>query len=193
MLCHLRFALVFGALVAALGAAEAPQAPPKTRLDNAVDVLHGVMVPDRYRWLEDQDSPETRAWIDAQNQHTRSLIGSLAVRERISRRLGELMKIDTIGTPMVRGGRYFFTKRAADQPLAVVYARQGRGGKDEVLLDPHPLSSDHTVSQGLVDVSDDGKLVAYGTRQGGEDERVIEFLEVDGRRRRPDRLPKGRY
>ena len=67
------------------------------------------------------------------------------------------------------------------------------GGKDEVLLDPHPLSSDHTVSQGLVAVSDDGKLVAYGTRQGGEDERVIEFLEVEGRRRRADRLPKGHY
>ncbi len=180
-------------LVLLLGAADVSKAPPRTRADNVADTVHGVKVTDQYRWLEDQESPETRAWIDVQNQYTRAILDPLPSRERISRRLGELMKVETISTPVARAGRYFFSKRLADQPQPVLYVRRGLDGQDEVLIDPNPMSPDHTTSVGLVEVSDDGKLMAYGIRQGGEDERTTEFLEVDSGRRLPDRFPKARY
>ncbi len=171
----------------------APQGPPPTRTDNVVDTLHGVKLTDPYRWLEDQQSPETRAWIAAQNAYTQSVLGPLAARQKIRRRLEELMKVETHNPPVVRAGRYFFAKRLAGHAQQVLYVSQGVNGKDEVLIDPHPMSPDQTTSVSLVDVADDAKLLAYGIRQGGEDERVIEFLEVDSRRRLADRLARGLY
>src|SRR6266508_3439320 len=105
----------------------------------------------------------------------------------------ELLKIDTIGVPQERGGRYFFTKRLADQDLPVLYVRKGAGGKDEVLLDPHPLSADHRTSITLLDVTEDGNLIAYGVRQGGEDEVTVKFLDVSTRKELADVLPRARY
>ncbi len=176
-----------------LGAREAASKPAKTRTDNVREALHGVEIVDPYRWLEDKNSPETRAWIDAQNEHTRSIIGSLPGRERLKQRLGELLKIDETGIPQERNGRYFFSKRLANQDLASLYQRKGAGGKDEVLIDPHALSPDRTTSVELLDVSKDGRLMAYGVRQGGEDEVEIRLLDVDTRKELPDRFPRGRY
>ncbi len=96
--------------------------PPPTRTDTVVDRFHGVEVHDPYRWLEDQNSPETRAWINAQNEYTESILRNLPGREPIRQRLAELMKVDSIGVPQERNGRYFYLKRAADQDLSVLYA-----------------------------------------------------------------------
>ncbi|MFQ5817769.1 MAG: prolyl oligopeptidase family protein [Terriglobia bacterium] len=184
--------VLLGAAVAG-AQAPAPKLPPKTRTDNVKEILHGVEIVDPYRWLEDQQSPETRAWIDAQNEYTQSVIGSLAGREQLKQRLTELMKIDTLGQPRVRNGRYFFSKRLANQDLFVIYMRKGLTGKDEVLIDPHPWSPDRTTSATLLDVSNDGSVVAYGVRQGGEDEITVKLLEVDTRKDLPDQLPRARY
>lgn len=167
--------------------------PPQTKVQNVAETIHGVTITDPYRWLEDQNSPDTRAWIGAQMKYTQSVLAKIAVRERIHQRLTQLMKIDTMGVPVERGGRYFFGKRAASQNQSVLYVRQDRGGKDEVLVDPNPLSKDQTTSANMVDVSRDGKLFAYGLRQGGEDETTIAFLNVDTREKLPDQLPRGRY
>ncbi|HXE74845.1 MAG TPA: prolyl oligopeptidase family serine peptidase [Candidatus Xenobia bacterium] len=168
-------------------------APPPTRSDNVKETLHGVELVDPYRWLEDQWSPETRAWIEAQNKYTDSVIGHLPGREALEKRLGELLRVESIGTPRARAGRYFFSKRAADQDLFIVYVRQGLDGRDEVLIDPHPLSPDHTTSVNLLDVSDDGSLVVYGIREGGQDEVSLRFREVATRKDLPDVFPKARY
>lgn len=171
----------------------APAGPPPTRSDNVREILHGVEVVDPYRWLEDQESPETRAWIEAENQYTQSLLGSWPGREPLKQRLIALIRTDRIGTPIVRQGRYFFFKRLANQDLSVLYMRRGLRGKDEVLIDPHPMSADHTTSVSLEDVSDDGHLVAYGVREGGQDEVTVRLLDVDKRKDLADQLPKGRY
>ncbi len=167
--------------------------PPKTRVDNVEEVLHGVKIADPYRWLEDQNSPETRAWIDAQNKYTRSFLDAVPGRAEVEKRLGELMRVEFIGTPVFRGGRYFFGKRLADQDLNVIYVRQGLTGKDEVLIDPHPMSADHTTSVMMRGLSDDGKLLIYGVRKGGEDEVELRFFDVDARQDIADRLPRARY
>jgi prolyl oligopeptidase len=186
------FFLVAGASF--LFAQEAPtQKPPQTRRDNVVDDLYGVKIPDPYRWLEDQNSPETRAWINAEKGYATALLDSAPGRARVRKRLSELMKVDTVSIPVERGGRYFFKRRAADQDQGVLYLRRGAEGKDESLVDPNPLSADHSTSVSMEDVSADGKLLAYGIRQGGQDQVAVHFLNVDTRQELPDRLPRGRY
>jgi prolyl oligopeptidase len=167
--------------------------PPKTRTDNVKELIHGVEIADPYRWLEDQQSLETRAWIDAQNRYSRALLDSLPGREAQKRRLTELMKVETIDVPRERNGKYFFKRRSAAQDQGVLYIRVGADSKDEVLVDPNPLSPDGNVSVGLQDVSKDGMLVAYSLRHGGEDETTVHLLDVHTRTELAENLPKRRY
>lgn len=170
-----------------------PSPPPKTRVENNTETLHGVSVADPYRWLEDQDSPETRAWIAEQNRYTKASVGSLPGRDAIHKRLEQLLKIETIGIPTARGDRYFFSKRLATQNQSVIYMRQGLNGKDEVLVDPNKMSADQTTSVGIVDVTDDGKWLLYNVRQGGKDENSIRFLDIDSRKELSDQMAEARY
>ncbi|MGO9272817.1 MAG: prolyl oligopeptidase family serine peptidase [Terriglobia bacterium] len=187
--------LAIGLAGAVVVSAEGPNVgpPPATRSDDVVDTLHGVKVPDPYRWLEDQSSAETRAWINAQNGYSEPILSAVPGREQLEHRLTELMKTDVVGVPIERNGRFFFARRRADQDQFVIYMRQGLQGADTVLLDPHPLSADHTTSEGLMDVSQDGTALAYDVRQGGQDETEIRFLDVGSRKDLPDHLPKARY
>jgi len=171
----------------------APKCPPPTRTDNVKETIHGVEIADPYRWLEDQTSPETRAWIDAQNRCTEAALRRLPGREQIHKRLTELMKVDSIEVPIARNGRYFFLKRPADQDLSVLYMRAGLAGREEVLIDPQPMSSEHTTSINLLNVSNDGRMLIYGVRQGGEDEISIRLLNVEAKENFRDRLPRARY
>ncbi len=167
--------------------------PPPTRREAVTDVLHGVKIVDHYRWLEDQQSPETRAWIETQNEFTHSLLDPLPMAPEIRTRLTELLRIDDQSIPVERAGRYFFFRKKADEDLWVLCMREGLDGEDRVLIDPHPLSSDHTTTVGLSGISHDGKLLAYGIRQGGLDEIEIRIRDVDGGEDLPDRLPAGLY
>lgn len=165
--------------------------PPKTRAEVVKETIFGVELSDPYRWLEDQNSPETRAWIEEQNRYTDSILGTLPGRDRISKRLSELLKIDTISVPFERGGRYFFSKRSASQNQPVIYMREN--GKDVVLVDPNTWTKDQTSSASLQDVSRDGKLLMYGVREGGADEVTGVILDIDSGKELPDRFPKARY
>jgi prolyl oligopeptidase len=194
---HINLRIVGLTLAVVLGsssfAAQEHKAPPKTEIDNVTETIHGVTITDPYRWLEDQNSPETRAWINAQNEYTNSMLSGFAGREKIHQRLEQLMKIDVIDAPFERGGRYFIRKRKADQNQFVIYARNGLNGKDEVLIDGNTLSSDQTSSASIMDVTQNGKYMAYGIRQGGEDEVAVSIMNVDTRKNFPDRLPRARY
>src|SRR5688572_2981407 len=167
--------------------------PPKTRVENNTETIHGVKVADPYRWLEDQDSAETRAWIGEQNRYTQSVLGALPGRDAIRKRLEQLLKIDIISIPGPRGDRYFFSKRTANQNQFVIYMRQGLKGKDEVLIDPNQMSADQTTSVGMASISEDGKWLAYTVRQGGKDETTIRIMDVDTRKDLPDQLAEARY
>jgi prolyl oligopeptidase len=167
--------------------------PPKTRIDPVTETLNGISITDPYRWLEDQSSPETRAWIKAQMSYTQAVLAKVPQREQVRRRLTDLMKVDVMGLPLERNGRYFFRKRLASQDQAVLYFRQGENGQDVVLVDPNPLSRDHGTSAVIRDVSSEGRLLAYGLRQGGQDENAIHFRNVDTRTDLGDSLPTARY
>jgi prolyl oligopeptidase len=167
--------------------------PPETPIKVVADTLHGVVIEDPYRWLEDQDSPETRDWIRRQNEYTQSLLGPLPGREIVRQAIENLMRTEDIGIPIHRNGRYFFTRRLPQEDLDVICMRAGPAGPDRVLVDPHPLSPDHGISVELMNVSEDGGLLVYGLRRGGEDETAVRFLEVDSGREMPDSLPRARY
>ena len=192
-----RIAGIAGAALTAACAAGEPgidvPPPPPTEVREVVDTLHGVEVPDPYRWLEDQEAPETRAWIDAQNAYTDRVLNALPGRAELRALAASVLERETIGLPYERGGRYFHTRRRADQELAVLYVREGLDGEDRVLIDPHPLSPDHTTSVELRDVSDDGRRVAYAVREGGVDEVSIRVRDVDAGEDLDDVLPPARY
>ena len=192
-----RIAGIAGAALTAACAAGEPgidvPPPPPTEVREVVATLHGVDVPDPYRWLEDQEAPGTRAWIDAQNAYTDRVLNALPGRAELRALAASVLERETIGLPYERGGRYFHARRRADQELAVVYVREGLDGEDRVLLDPHPLSPDHTTSVELRDVSDDGRRVAYALRAGGVDEVSIRVRDVDSGEDLDDVLPPARY
>ncbi|HKM46272.1 MAG TPA: prolyl oligopeptidase family serine peptidase, partial [Terriglobales bacterium] len=168
-------------------------AAPATRRGDVQETLHGVTISDPYRWLEDQESTETRAWINQQNEYTHKLLDSWPGRARLEKRLSEWKKVERIGSPLERSGRLFYRKRGADQEQYVIYTRQGEAGKEEVLLDPNPMSPDHSTNVEIMDVSKDGKLLAYVLRVGGKDETEVHVLDVAAKRNLADVLPARVY
>jgi prolyl oligopeptidase len=167
--------------------------PPKARRDDLKETIHGAQIADPYRWLESQTSPETRAWIDAENAYTQKFLSGFPGRKSLHKRFSELLKIDVVDSPVACRGRYFFSKRLANQDLSVIYVRNGIQGNDEILVDPNQMSRDHMTSVLMQDVTRDGKLLAYGVRHGGEDEFSVVLLDVDSRKPLADRLPRARY
>ena len=145
-----------------------PQSPTTRRMDH-VDCLHGVTVPDPYRWLEDVDSSEIKTWVDEQNAHTQSVFSEIAVAKRVRDRVEELSSYENVGMPKEAGNRLFFTLQAPDakQP-SLVWMQKGE--KDvHVLLDPSVLAEDATVSIVAFDPSPSGRYLAYGLSEAGSD------------------------
>jgi prolyl oligopeptidase len=197
--CAARGALLLWAVVIFLGAPVSLRAqseskcPPPTRTDGVVDEYHRVKIIDPYRWLENQQSPDTRAWIDAEEACTEAALRNFPGRAGIERQLGPLFRLDSVGLPVERKGRYFYAKRRAEQDLFVLYTRPGSHGPEEVLVDPHPLSPDHTTSVYMLDVSQDGETLAYALQIGGQDEATVHFLQTKTKKDLPDVLPSANY
>jgi prolyl oligopeptidase len=142
--------------------------PPAKKVDQADD-YHGTRVADPYRWLENPDAPDSRAWIEAQNKLTFSYLAEIPAREQIKERLTKLWNYEKYGVPFKEGGRYFYYKNDGLQNQAVLYTLKSLDGKPQVLLDPNALSKDGTVAVSGVAVSRDAKLMAYGLSASGSD------------------------
>ncbi|MCK6602123.1 MAG: prolyl oligopeptidase family serine peptidase [Bacteroidetes bacterium] len=151
--------------------------PVATRSD-VVDTLHGIAVPDPYRWLENPDDSATVAWVSAENNLTRAYLDSVPEREKIKTRLTELWNYPKFSAPGKKGSRYFFSKNDGLQSQAVLYWQEGADGEPKVLLDPNSLSSDGTVALTLTSVSEDGAFLAYGLSGAGSDRQEVRIREV---------------
>ncbi|UCC31799.1 MAG: hypothetical protein JSU86_05880, partial [Phycisphaerales bacterium] len=114
-----------------------PLVYPKARKGDVVDTYHGVKVPDPYRWLEDEHSPETRTWIEAQNRITLPYLERIPERLKIKERLTHLWDYEKYGMPWKRGGRYFFSKNDGLQNHSVLYTVESLDGQPRMLLDPN--------------------------------------------------------
>ena len=189
-----RAALAAGLLsAAAVTGRTATPNPPATRVEVVRDTLYGEVIEDPYRWLENKESPETRAWVRDQMAFTQQQLALVPGREAVKATLARFAKADTRGVPRTRAGRLYFTARRADQQQAVLMMRTGADTADVVLVDPNGMSEDHSTSVAFLGASLDGKLIAYGIRKGGEDETDVHLLDVDTRTERPGGLPKARY
>ncbi len=142
---------------------------PAARKSDVVDDYHGTRVPDPYRWLEDPDSPESRAWIEAQNRLTAAYLAEIPARAALRERLTKLWNYPKYGTPFRKARRYFFFKNDGLQNQSVLYKQASLTADPETLLDPNVLSEDGTVALSTLAVSEDGRLLAYGTSASGSD------------------------
>jgi prolyl oligopeptidase len=165
-----------------------PTGYPPAPLADTVDSYHGVAVPDPYRGLEDLDSPETRAWIDAEVAFTERFLDAIPERAAIRQRLTELWNYERFGVPSRVGDSYVFAKNSGLQNQSVVYVAATPGGDARVLIDPNTLSTDGTVALGGISFTDDGSLMAYSTSASGSDWLVWHVREVATGVDRPDEL-----
>jgi prolyl oligopeptidase len=185
--------LLFLAFFCAVSSAADSQSlkPPTTPVHEVSDTYHGATVTDPYRWLEDQNSPETRAWIDAQNAYTQKVLAGYSGREALRTQIEKVMKTDSIGMPLKRGNRYFYLRRRADQNLDMLCMRQQ--DKETVLVDANTLTPDGSISVVITGGAYDGSLLAYGQRKGGADETAVTILDVSTLKPLPDDFPLARY
>jgi prolyl oligopeptidase len=169
-----------------------------TRKEPLVEVLHGVPVPDPYRWLEDSESAEVRAWDEAQTAVTRAWLDRLPAREGLRERARTLLSVGHVGAPISRKTasgmrRYFHVRREGSQEQAVLCARDGLDGADRVLIDPAPLSADGTTAIDWWVVSSDGERVAWGLSEAGSEESTLRVRDVATGQDLPDRIPHTRH
>jgi prolyl oligopeptidase len=166
----IRFALIV--CLFAAGATQQMIKPityPPARKSDQVDNYHGVKVADPYRWLEDLDSEETRAWVEAENKLTFSFLAAIPERNAIKDRLTKLWNYEKYGIPFKEGNRYFYTRNSGLQNQAVLYTVTALDAEPQMILDPNTLSTDGTVALSGLQVSPDGKLLAYSLSASGSD------------------------
>jgi prolyl oligopeptidase len=168
--------------------------PPAVAVKPVTDDVGGHEITDSYRWLEDQKAPDTRAFIQAEQQYTDTYFAQIKpLRDRLVKRLTEMQRVDSVSEPMERHGLLFYTKRLAAENQASIYFRHGLDGPEVKLVDAATLSADGNASVSIADVSSDGKLLVYGERHGGADEETVHLLDVETKQTLTDDLPLARY
>ena len=184
-------ALTFSVLILACAADlsaqnDPPLVYPKAKTVDQIDDYHGVKVADPYRWLEDTDSPDTRAWVEAENKLTFGYLDKIPYRDAIRERLLKLWNYERFTAPEQEGGRYFYQHNDGLQNQSVLFVADSLNGEPRVLLDPNTLSSDGTVALAGTAITEDGKLMAYGTETSGSDWMEWHVRDVNTGRDLPD-------
>ncbi|CAN5622647.1 prolyl oligopeptidase family serine peptidase [soil metagenome] len=159
---------------------------PSAKKSDVVDTYHGTAVADPYRWLEDAESPETQAFVDAQNKLAREFLDG-PTREVIKERLTDLINYRRFSPPKHEGDRFFFTENEGLQNQSVLFVAKTADGQDSrVLIDPNTFSEDGTTALSGTEYTRDGSLLAYGVSSGGSDQKEVRVREIETGNDRPD-------
>ncbi len=150
---------------------------PKTMKDGTVDDYFGTKVADPYRWLENDTSQQTAAWVEAENEVTNAYLQKIPFRKKLLNRLKEVANYEKIGMPFKKHGKWYFSKNDGLQNQSVIYVMDQLGGTPRVFLDPNKLSTDGTVALKGLSFSNDGKYAAYSISRSGSDWQ--EFYVID--------------
>ncbi|MFP5274763.1 prolyl oligopeptidase family serine peptidase [Coleofasciculus sp.] len=156
-----------------------PLTYPTTRKADQVDDYHGTKVADPYRWLEDPDSDETKAWVEAQNKVTFGYLEDIPQRESLKQRITKVWNYEKYGIPYKEGNRYFYFKNDGLQNQSVLYTLTSLDGEPRVLIDPNTLSEDGTIALSGAAMSDDGNRMAYGLSTSGSDWQEWKVRDVE--------------
>jgi prolyl oligopeptidase len=159
---------------------------PKAQKGEVVDDYFGTKVPDPYRWLEDTDSPETVAWVKAENLLTGTYMEKLAERAPFRDELTKLLNYPRYTVPEYEGHRYVYRKNDGLQNQSVIYTLKNLSDEPTVLLDPNQLASDGTVAVSSTAVSENGQLLAYGVAASGSDWNEIRVRDIEANKDLPD-------
>ncbi|WP_196891186.1 prolyl oligopeptidase family serine peptidase [Aureivirga marina] len=154
---------------------------PVTKQVNQVDKYFGTEVKDPYRWLEDDRSPETEAWVKEENKVTFDYLNKIPYKNEIKERLEKLWNYEKVSAPFVEGDYTYFYKNDGLQNQSVLYRQKGEG-EPEIFLDPNKFAADGTTSLGQVSFSESGKIVAYSISEGGSDWRKIIILNAEDKK-----------
>ena len=160
---------------------------PETTKKPVVDTLFGTAITDNYRWLEDDKSAATEAWVKAENEVTFDYLSKIPYREQLKSRLSEILNYERIGTPYIEGDYTYFSKNDGLQNQSVVY-RKKDDSEPEVFLNPNTFSEDATTSLGTLSFSADGKTAAYAISEAGSDWRKIIVMDVESKTIKEDTL-----
>ena len=152
---------------------------PASKKVDQQDNYHGTMVADPYRWLEDANSEETKAWVVEQNKVTQAWLAQIPQREAIKARLTKLWNYERYGVPSKKGGRYFYSRNDGLQNQAVLYTAKTLSETPRVLLDPNTMAADGTVALAGMAVSPNGKFLAYSTAASGSDWNEIKVRDIE--------------
>ncbi|TMQ08772.1 MAG: S9 family peptidase [Deltaproteobacteria bacterium] len=166
---------------------------PTTRVGTDSDTLHGQKIADPYRWLEDETSPEVQAWMTAQDDFARGMLGKSPHRDELVARLKQVFYFDAISAPVHRHGRYFYTRKHVDKEKMIVYWKQGETGAEKVLFDPNQWSADGSKGLGAWVPSWDGRYVTYGVREHNSDESVTHVFDVTAGKDLPETIDGTKY
>lgn len=150
---------------------------PETQKGDVVDVYFGDSVADPYRWLEDDRSPETEAWVKAQNEVTFGYLSKIPYRDQISKQLEDMWNYERISAPSKQGDYTYYSKNDGLQNQSIIYRKDDKG-QEEIFLDPNKFSADGTTSLGGMSFSEDGSLFAYAISEGGSDWRKIIVMDA---------------
>ena len=161
---------------------------PATKKVGQVDDYFGTKVADPYRWLEDDNAPDVKEWVQAENAMTFGYLGKIPYREKIKQRLTEIFNYPRYSSPFRAGEYYFFYKNDGLQNQSVCYIQKGLDGTPEVFFDPNGLSPDGTVRLGIVSISRDGRYVALSRGEAGSDWSEIRVMEIATKKELPDRV-----
>jgi len=151
---------------------------PDTEKGGTEDTYFGTTVADPYRWLEDDLSDKTKAWVKAENEVTQDYLGQIPFRNAIKSRLEKLWNFEKYSAPFTEGEYTYFFKNNGLQNQSVLYRKKGDTGKEEVFLDPNKFSADGTASLAGVSFSKDGSLLAYQISEGGSDWRKVVVIKA---------------
>ena len=161
---------------------------PKTTKKPVIEEHFGTKVTDNYRWLEDDRSKETEAWVKAENKVTFDYLSKIPYQEAFTKRLTELWNYEKVGTPYKEGNYIYYSKNNGLQNQAVVYRKKDENSTEEIFLDPNTFSKEGTTSLGTLRFSKDGKTAAYSISEGGSDWRKIIILDVESKTIQEDTL-----
>jgi prolyl oligopeptidase len=189
MLRPTRFPAVTAAtlITAAVVVAQSLQYPAARKTDH-VDRYHGLRVPDPYRWLEDDNSPETAAWVAAQNAITFPYLERIPFRQHFQRRVQELNKFEKYSAPSRKGPYFFFSRNEGLQNQSVLFIQKGFEGRPEVLIDPNTWSEDGTVRLAVFRPSKDAQYAVYGISRSGSDWQEYRVMELATKQTLTDKI-----